>query len=659
MSEKQQIKKNGPPPGGPGGKMKFEKPNDAKKTLLRLLSYVVKNKALLVLVAFLVIISSGAGVAGTYLLTPIINEIGAVVKDGTFDITNIVKYLVIIGVIYVCGAAAQYIYQRLMLNISQGTLNLLRKDLFEHLQSLPIKFFDTHTHGELMSRFTNDTDTIREAISQGLVQVISSLVTVFGIFAMMLYISPALTGLIIIMLFVMLNIIKFIGGKSANFFRKQQQNIGAVNGYIEEFIEGQRVVKVFCREEKSKENFAVRNESFRKSATNAHTCASIIMPIMGNLSYFNFAATAALGAFIIIRFGSTELTGASALLLGGIEGTLTIGSLAAFLQYTRQFSNPISQVSQQLNSILAALAGAERIFAIIDAKPEEDDGYVTLVNANVDESGNITESEKRTGTWAWRHPHSADGTVTYTLLKGDVRFHDVTFSYDGKKTVLKNVSLYAKPGQKIAFVGSTGAGKTTITNLINRFYDIDEGKITYDGINIKKIKKDDLRRSLAMVLQDTHLFTGTVEENIRYGKLDATHEEIVEAAKLANAHSFIKRLPDGYNTKLTGDGSNLSQGQRQLLAIARAAVADPPVLILDEATSSIDTRTEKLIEKGMDKLMENKTVFVIAHRLSTVRNSNAIMVLEDGQIIEKGDHDTLIDEKGKYYKLYTGQFELS
>ena len=572
---------------------------------------------------------------------------------------NIVKYLLIIGVIYVCGTAAQYIYQRLMLNIAQGTLNLLRKDLFDHLQSLPIKFFDTHTHGELMSRFTNDTDTIREAISQGLVQVISSLVSVVDIFVMMLYISPALTGLIILMLFVMLNIIKFIGGKSANFFRKQQQNIGAVNGYIEEFIEGQRVVKVFCREEKSKENFAVRNENFRKSATNAHTCASIIMPIMGNLSYFNFAATAALGAFIIIKFGATELTGASALLLGGIEGTLTIGSLAAFLQYTRQFSNPISQVSQQLNSILAALAGAERIFAIIDTRPEEDDGYVTLVNANVDENGNITESEKRTGKWAWRHPHSADGSVTYTLLKGDVRFNDVTFSYDGKKTVLKNVSLYAKPGQKIAFVGSTGAGKTTITNLINRFYDIDEGKITYDGINIKKIKKDDLRRSLAMVLQDTHLFTGTVEENIRYGKLDATHEEIVEAAKLSNAHSFIKRLPDGYNTKLSGDGSNLSQGQRQLLAIARAAVADPPVLILDEATSSIDTRTEKLIEKGMDKLMENKTVFVIAHRLSTVRNSNAIMVLEDGQIIEKGDHDTLIEEKGKYYKLYTGQFELS
>ena len=658
MAEKP-MKKNGPPAGGPGGRMRFEKPANPAKTLSRLLGYVVKNKAVLVLVAVLVIVSSGAGVAGTYLLTPIINEIGLVVQNGTFDVTNIIKYLIIIGTIYVCGAVAQYAYQRLMLNISQGTLNLLRKDLFDHLQSLPIKFFDTHTHGELMSRFTNDTDTIREAISQGLVQTISSLVTVIGIFSMMLYISPALTGLIIVMLFVMLSIIKFIGGKSANFFRKQQQNIGAVNGYIEEFIEGQRVVKVFCRENKSKENFAVINENFRKSATNAHTCASIIMPIMGNISYFNFAATATFGAFIIIKFGATELSGIPAFLLGGFEGALTLGSLAAFLQYTRQFSNPISQVSQQLNNILAALAGAERIFAIIDAQPEEDDGYVTLVNARVDNDGNITECEERTGVWAWRHPHSADGSVTYTLLKGDVRFHDVTFSYDGKKTVLKNVSLYAKPGQKIAFVGSTGAGKTTITNLINRFYDISDGKITYDGINIKKIKKDDLRRSLAMVLQDTHLFTGTVEDNIRYGKLDATHEEVVEAAKLSNAHSFIKRLPDGYNTMLTGDGGNLSQGQRQLLAIARAAVANPPVLILDEATSSIDTRTEKLIEKGMDKLMENKTVFVIAHRLSTVRNSNAIMVLEDGQIIEKGDHDTLIEEKGKYYKLYTGQFELS
>ena len=434
--------------------------------------------------------------------------------------------------------------------------------------------------------------------------------------------------------------------------------MGSVNGYIEELIEGLKVVKVFCREDKTKETFVDINEDFRKSATNAHTFASILMPIMGNISYINFALSAALGAFIILNLGDYQ-TGALGVFLGGVEGALTIGSLASFLQYTRQFSNPITQVSQQMNNVLAALAGAERIFDIIDTVPEEDNGYVTLVNAKFDENGNITESEERTGSWAWKHPHSADGSVTYTPLKGDVRFHNVTFSYDGKKTVLKNVSLYAKPGQKIAFVGATGAGKTTITNLINRFYDIQEGKITYDGINIKKIKKDDLRRSLAMVLQDTHLFTGTVEENIRYGKLDATHEDVVRAAKIANADSFITRLPDGYNTMLKGDGSNLSQGQRQLLAIARAAVADPPVLILDEATSSIDTRTERLIEKGMDKLMEGKTVFVIAHRLSTVRNSNAIMVLENGEIIEKGDHDTLIEEQGKYYKLYTGQFELS
>ena len=648
-----------PPAHGPGGKMKFEKPKNTKKTLLRLLSYVTQKKALLLIVFVLVIFSSLANVIGTYLLTPIINEIGNMLSSGSRDFTVIIRYLCILAIIYICGAAAQYTYSRLMLNVSQGTLNVLRRDLFEHLQDLPIKYFDTHTHGELMSRFTNDVDTIREAISQGLVQIISSLVMVVGIFFMMLYISPVLTGLIVIMLVVMLFIIKTIGGRSSRYFRRQQMAVGAVNGYIEELIEGSKVVKVFCREEKAKSNFRELNENYRKAATNAHTFASILMPIMGNLSYFNFAATAALGATIILKVGNTAPGGIAGFLLGGAAGVLSIGSLASFLQYTRQFSNPISQVSQQMNSILAALAGAERIFEIIDEKPEEDDGYVTLVYANVDKDGNITESETRTGTWAWKHPHSADGSVTYTLLKGDVRFHDVTFSYDGKKTVLKNVSLYAKPGQKIAFVGSTGAGKTTITNLINRFYDIQDGKITYDGINIKKIKKDDLRRSLAMVLQDTHLFTGTVEENIRYGKLDATHEEIVRAAKIANADSFITRLPDGYNTMLTGDGSNLSQGQRQLLAIARAAVADPPVLILDEATSSIDTRTEHLIEKGMDSLMQGKTVFVIAHRLSTVRNSNAIMVLENGEIIEKGDHDTLLEEKGKYYKLYTGQFELS
>ena len=657
MAQKQQKRPQGGP--GPGGKMKFEKPKNTKKTLLRLLSYVTQKKALLILVFILVLFSSFANVIGTYLLTPIINEIGNMLSTGSRDFTIIIKYLCILAFIYICGALAQYTYSRLMLNVSQGTLNVLRRDLFDHLQDLPIKYFDTHTHGELMSRFTNDVDTIREAISQGLVQTISSLVTVVGIFFMMLYISPALTCLIIVMLIVMLNVIKVIGGRSSRYFRRQQMAVGAVNGYIEELIEGLKVVKVFCREDKAKAAFNEINENYRKAATNAHTFASILMPIMGNLSYFNFAATAAFGAFIILKVGDSATGGVSGLFLGGAAGILSIGSLASFLQYTRQFSNPISQVSQQMNSILAALAGAERIFEIIDEIPEEDEGYVTLVNAKLDDNGNITETPERTGMWAWKHPHSADGSVTYTELNGDVRFHDVTFSYTGKKDVLKNVSLYAKPGQKIAFVGSTGAGKTTITNLINRFYDVQKGKITYDGINIKKIKKDDLRRSLAMVLQDTHLFTGTVEENIRYGKLDATHEEIVEAAKIANAHSFISRLPDGYNTMLTGDGSNLSQGQRQLLAIARAAVANPPVLILDEATSSIDTRTERLIEKGMDKLMEGKTVFVIAHRLSTVRNSNAIMVLENGEIIEKGDHDTLIEEKGKYYKLYTGQFELT
>ena len=650
--------KKGPQgPGGPGGKMKFEKPKNPLKTIGRLLSYVAKSKGLLALVILLVLFAAFANIAGTYFLTPIINEIGNLLDTGSGDLSVVIKYLVILGALYVAGALAQYTHSRLMLNVSQNTLNLLRRDLFDHLQDLPIKYFDTHTHGELMSRFTNDVDTVREAISQGLVQTISSLITAIGIFAMMLYISPALTCLIIVMLFVMLTIIKFIGGKSSKYFRQQQAAVGGVNGYIEELIEGLKVVKVFCREEKSKENFVTINEDFRKSATKAHTFASILMPIMGNISYINFALSAAVGAFIILNLG--QKTGAAGFFLGGFQGALTIGSLASFLQYTRQFSNPITQVSQQMNNVLMALAGAERIFDIIDTEPEEDNGYVTLVNAKYDENGNVTETPERTGMWAWKHPHSADGSITYTLLKGDVRFHNVTFSYDGKKTVLKNVSLYAKPGQKIAFVGSTGAGKTTITNLINRFYDVQEGKITYDGINVKKIKKDDLRRSLAMVLQDTHLFTGTVEENIRYGKLDATHEDIVNAAKIANAHSFISRLPDGYNTMLTGDGTNLSQGQRQLLAIARAAVADPPVLILDEATSSIDTRTERLIEKGMDKLMEGKTVFVIAHRLSTVRNSNAIMVLENGEIIEKGDHDTLIEQQGKYYKLYTGQFELT
>ncbi len=655
MAEKIKSRK---PEGGPGNKMKFGKPKNAGKTIKKLLSYVAKSKGLLALVVLMVLVSAGANVVGTYLLSPIVDEIGNLVSTGSDDMSKLIRYICVLGLIYLSGLCAQYAQSRIMLSVSQNTLNVLRKDLFDHLQDLPIKYFDTHTHGELMSRFTNDVDTVREAISQGLIQTLSSFITAVGIFVMMLSISPALTCLIVLMLVIMLTIIKFIGKRSSNYFRKQQSEVGHLNGYIEELIEGLKVVKVFCREDITKKEFSEINESFRKAGTKAHTFASILMPIMGNISYFNFTLTAAVGAFIILNI-SPEVSGLMGFFTGGFKGILTIGSLASFLQYTRQFSNPITQVSQQMNNIFAALAGAERIFEIIDAEPEEDEGYVTLVNARFDENGNIEEAAERTGIWAWKHPHSADGSVTYTQLKGDVRFHDVTFSYDGKKTVLKNVSLYAKPGQKIAFVGSTGAGKTTITNLINRFYDVQEGKITYDGINIKKIKKDDLRRSLAMVLQDTHLFTGTVEDNIRYGKLDATHEEIVEAAKVANAHSFISRLPEGYNTMLTGDGANLSQGQRQLLSIARAAVANPPVLILDEATSSIDTRTERLIEKGTDKLMEGRTVFVIAHRLSTVRNSNAIMVLENGEIIEKGDHDTLLEQQGKYYKLYTGQFELS
>ena len=658
MEQKQ--KQQPPAGGGPGGRrMRFEKPKNAKGTIKRLFGYLDKRKGLLGLVVLLVVISSGANIAGTYMLSPTIGVIEEMLTTGENLYSRLLGYLAVMLCIYAAGAAAQYIYSRIMLVISHSTLNSLRKDLFDKLMDLPLQFFDTHTHGELMSRFSNDIDVIRECLSQGVVQIISSMITLIGTFVMMLVLSPALTGLIVIMLFVMMVIVKVIGGKSGMYFRRQQAAVGTVNGYIEEHIEGQKVIKVFCREQKTKEEFAALNDDFRVAATNAHTYASILMPIMGNISYFNFAMTAAMGALIVLTVPDfSAISKPLAVLLGGLSAELSIGNIASFLQYTRQFSQPISQVSQQFNNILAALAGAERIFAIIDTAPEVDDGYVTLVNAQYDKDGNLVESEKHTGIWAWRHPHTADGTVTYTLLRGDVRFENVTFSYDGKKDVLKHVSLYAKPGQKIAFVGSTGAGKTTITNLINRFYDVQQGKITYDGINVKKIKKDDLRRSLSMVLQDTHLFTGTVEENIRYGNPDATHEEIVRAAKLANADDFITRLPQGYDTPVTGDGANLSQGQRQLLAIARAAVADPPVLILDEATSSIDTRTERLIEKGMDSLMEGRTVFVIAHRLSTVRNANAIMVLEHGEIIEKGSHDDLIAQKGKYYSLYTGQFEL-
>lgn len=633
----------GPMRGGPGGRPGgFQKPKNLKNTIKRLAKYLEKHKLLLFLVMLFVLLSTLGNVAGTYMLEPIIDDyitplIGT--NPSGADFLPLIKMLAFMACIYAVASLSSFAYRRIMLYVSQKTLNEIRGDLFNHMEDLSLKYFDTHTHGELMSRYTNDADTLREALSNGVVQLFSSTISVVSTFIMMLVISPILTIFIVLMLIVMLFCVKKIGGKSAKYFKKQQNALGAANGYIEELIEGQKVVKVFCHEKEAEAEFAGLNEELRHVATKANTYASVIMPIMGNLSYVNYAVTTTAGAFLVIG------------------GMLKVGSVAAFLQYTRSFSQPITQISQQFNTLISAIAGAERIFDVLDEKPEVDDGYVTLVNCNVDENGNITESEKRTGTWAWKHPHS-DGTLTYTLLKGDVRFHNVVFSYDGKKTVLNNISLYARPGEKIAFVGSTGAGKTTITNLINRFYDVEEGKITYDGINVKKIKKSDLRRSLAMVLQDTHLFTGTVRENIAYGNFDASEEEIENAAKLANADSFIKRLPHGYDTMLTSDGANLSQGQRQLLAIARAAVADPPVLILDEATSSIDTRTEELIEKGMDKLMHGRTVFVIAHRLSTVRNSDAIMVLEHGEIIERGSHDELLQQKGKYYQLYTGQFEL-
>ena len=627
---------------GPNRKA-VSKPKNMKKTLKRFIGYILQQRLKFFLVVVFVIISSGAGVAGTYFIKPLINKciVPLIGKNPHgVDFSNFIKTLTLMILIYICGVLCTYGYSRLMILISNGTLNTIRKDLFNHMQDLPIKYFDTHTHGELMSRYTSDVDTLRDVLSQGVAQMIASFITVTGTFIMMLILSPILTLLVVLMLIVIGFIIKTIGGRSARFFKEQQKAIGNANSYIEELIEGQKVVKVFCHEDDAKKEFSILNEKLRIASTKANANASMIMPIMGNLSYAHYAITAAAGGLLVIN------------------GMLDLGSIASFLQYTRTFSQPITQMSQQFNSILSALAGAERIFEIIDEKPEVDDGYVTLVNAEVNEDGNISECKNRTGIWAWKHPHE-DGSVSYTKLTGDVRFEDVTFGYDEKKTVLHNVSLYAKPGQKIAFVGSTGAGKTTITNLINRFYDVPDGKIRYDGININKIKKDDLRRSLAMVLQDTHLFTGTVKENIKYGKLDASDDEIIAAAKLANAHGFIKHLPNGYDTMLTADGTNLSQGQRQLLAIARAAVANPPVLILDEATSSIDTRTEALIEKGMDKLMHGRTVFVIAHRLSTVRNSDAIMVLENGEIIERGSHNDLISQHGKYYQLYTGQFELS
>ena len=629
--------------GGPGGH-RFQKPKNVKKTVLRLFGYLSKRKWLLILVVVMVLLSTLGMVSASYFIRVIVGDyLQPMLAAGpeNADFGPLIHMLLRMAVLFALSAAASYGYARIMLILSQSTVNIIRRDLFDAMQDLPISYFDTHTHGELMSRYTNDVDTVRNFLSMGFVQTISSLVSVVATFGMMLFLSFRLTVLMLVAIAVMLVIIKKMGGKSSRYFRAQQKALGAANGFIEETIEGQKVVKVFNHEQKSIEAFSALNDELQNAATSANTYASALMPIMGNFSHVVYAAIAAAGGVFVIG------------------NTLSVGTVLSFLQYTRSFTQPLTNLSQQFNNILSALAGAERIFDVIDQKPETDDGYVTLVNAKYTENGELTECPEHTGLWAWKHKHTADGSVTYKKLEGDVEFEHVTFSYDGKKTVLNDISLYAKPGQKIAFVGSTGAGKTTITNLLNRFYEIQDGKIRYDGINIQKIKKADLRRSLAMVLQDTHLFTGTVEDNIRYGNLDATHEQIVEAAKLANADDFITRLPQGYDTVITGDGANLSQGQRQLLAIARAAVADPPVLVLDEATSSIDTRTEHLIEQGMDKLMQGRTVFVIAHRLSTVRNADAIMVLEHGEIIERGDHDDLLRQKGKYYQLYTGQFELT
>ncbi|WP_017473831.1 ABC transporter ATP-binding protein [Amphibacillus jilinensis] len=637
------MSKQQKPVGGPmGGPKGMGKPTNIWETVKRIASYMKEDRWILLIVFITIIFSALANVIGISFLQVIIDDYLAplINSDDSALMRGFITVIGVVSIIYIIGAASTYIFNRLMVGVSTRTLYKLRVDLFKKMEALPIKYYDTHTHGDSMSLYTNDIDTLRQVLSNSVTNFVTSLITVVGVFVMMLVFSWQLTIIVLIMLALMMLAVKTIGGKSANYFVKQQQELGRVNGYIEEMIEGQKVIKVFSRQDKVIEEFEELNEELRVNATQANTFANILMPIMGNLSYMLYAITAMIGG------------------LFAIMNALTLGTVIAFLQFTRTFSMPIVQISQQLNAVLTALAGAERIFKVIDEKPEFDQGHVTMVAVEDNQSDEIAESDQRTGAFAWKEVKE-DGSTVYTPVQGKVVFKDVIFGYDKDKTVLNNISLYAKPGQKIAFVGSTGAGKTTITNLINRFYDVPSGNISIDGIEINKIKKPDLRRSLSMVLQDTHLFTGTVMENIRYGRLDATDEEVIAAAKLANADSFIRHLQDGYHTVLKSDGGNLSQGQRQLLAIARAAIAETPVLILDEATSSIDTRTEALIQKGMDRLMEGKTSFIIAHRLSTVRSANAIMVLEHGEIIERGDHDQLIEQKGKYYQLSAGMFELT
>ncbi len=615
------------------------------KTAKRLLGYVTSRFKVQFFAVFIcIIISSIASISVSLSLKFLLDDfIIPLIGQKSPNFSELYMALGVLGAIFLAGVISTFIYTRLMVTIGQGVLKQVRDDMFEHMQKLPIRYFDQNTNGSIMSLYTNDTDTLRQMINQSIPQVLMSSITIVVTFISMVALSPLLTILAIVMIFLLVFVAKKIGGNSGKYFLKQQIAIANITGFVEERMNGQRVIKIFNHERVSEEEFDELNEKLYDSAANANTFANMMGPIIGNLGNLQFVLTAVLGGFLSVM---------------GVGG-ITLGVMASYLQFTKSFTQPFMQVAQQFNSIVMALAGAERIFAMMDEEPEVDEGYVTLVNVRKDADGNMIECKERTGMWAWKHPHQADGTVTYTELKGDVRFYDMTFGYTEDKMVLHDLTLYAKPGQKIAFVGSTGAGKTTITNLINRFYDVQDGKIRYDGININKIKKYDLRRSLGIVLQDTHLFTGTIMENIRYGRLDATDEDVYEAAKLAHADQFINMLPNGYQTMLSGDGEELSQGQRQLLAIARAAVSNPPVLILDEATSSIDTRTESIVQKGMDNLMKGRTVFVIAHRLSTIRNSDAIMVLEHGRIIERGDHEDLIKQKGTYYQLYTGKLELS